>query len=693
VALPGNIGRMYMEVHADTSAVAGEVDRNLSGIADDADGELDKTGKKFGDKISDSTVTTIRKRGKDFAKAIGDSTRNVVVRVRSKFDFDGLGNSIRRLFRRDVGRTITEEVDDALSRAGSRGGIFSKIGQGVADAIGAGFNVSGKSPLIAVLLPALAALVGVILAALQAVNALVAVLIVLPSILASVVAQIGVVAIAFQGIGTAVQGAFAAKNAKELNKALKDLQPSARFFVKTLLPLKPFFKELQDIVQQNFFSRLGNVMLIIQKALGPSFMKGMGRLAKDMGTFFRSLGLFFASPTFVKFVNEIFPATGRWMQKFGPALVTFLKGLFDMANAAMPFLNQLGDMVAGFLTLLGLEWTRFAKSPEFQQWLDDMADTLKEVFGLLSETFNFLMVFLAQLNRAGGQNVITALSEALSELSFFLASPVGLKAMEGLVDLGIAGIKTFAGMLIAILAVIAAAEVFGEWVLNTAGPAVIRFFKMVGQAAVDFSTFIGVWIQRILGGIWNFIVGVGRGIRDFWNDITGATRRFIGTAQTHSQNFINFMKAIPGKIRASIGNLGDLLVNSGRALINGLINGVKQRLGALFDMLLDAARRIGGIFGLSPAKEGALSGRGYMLYRGQHLMQDFIKGMNMEVPNLRAASLNATSNIVFGPNSIQMQFTGPTPDQQQARTTGSAMGMAAANMIAARNTRLAVRTL
>jgi hypothetical protein len=239
----------------------------------------------------------------------------------------------------------------------------------------------------------------------------------------------------------------------------------------------------------------------------------------------------------------------------------------------------------------------------------------------------------------------------------------------------------------------AAAEVFGEWVVNTAGPAILRFFKVVLQGAVDVSTFVGVWIQRILGAIWGFIVGVGRGVRAFWDDITGATRRFIGNAQTHSQNFINFMKAIPGKIRGAIGNLGELLVNSGRALINGLINGVKQRLGALFDILLDAARRIGGIFGLSPAKEGALSGRGYMLYRGQHLMQDFIKGMDMEMPNLRQASLNATSNIVFGPNSIQMQFTGPTPDPQQARTTGSAMGMAAANMIAARNTRLAVRTL
>lgn len=693
MALPGSIGKLFVEVHADSSEVPGEIERDLGRIADDADGELDKTGKKFGDKVSDSMVTRIKKRGKDFAKAIGDSTKNVVIQVRSRVNFDRMRDTVRRIFRRDVGRSITEEVDDALSRAGRRGGIFSNISQGIADAIGSGFNVSGRSPLIAVLLPALLALVGVIVAAIQAANALVAVLIVLPSILASVAAQVGVTILAFQGIGDAVKFAFAAKNAKELRQAIKDLTPAAQIFVLSLLPLKKFFSDLQNIVQQNFFKSFGNTISLVFKALGPTFFSGMARLAKDMGGFFRELGLFFASPTFVKFVKEIFPATGKWMQKFGPALVTFLKGLFDMANAAMPFLNQLGDMVAGFLTLLGLEWTRFAKSPEFQEWLDDMADTLREVFGLLSETFNFLMVFLAQLNRAGGQNIITALSEALSELSFFLASPVGRKAMEALVDLSIAGIKSFAGLIIVLLSVMAAFEVIGEWILNTGGPAIIRLFKIIGAALQDFSNFLAAWIGRILGWIWSFLTGLGRAVGGFfirlWQDLV----RFFDNITKRGNNLVSYIRGIPGKIMAAIGNLGTLLINSGRALINGLINGVRQRLGTLFDILLDAARRIGNIFGLSPAKEGALSGRGYMLYRGQHMMQDLVKGIQMEIPNLRQASLNATSNIVFGPNSIQMQFTGPTPDQQQARTTGSAMGMAAANMIAARNTRLAVRTL
>jgi L-lactate permease len=75
------------------------------------------------------------------------------------------------------------------------------------------------------------------------------------------------------------------------------------------------------------------------------------------------------------------------------------------------------------------------------------------------------------------------------------------------------------------------------------------------------------------------------------------------------------------------------------------------------------------------------------------MIQDLIDGIRSEVPDLRKVTMNAVSNIVFGSNSVQVNVAGGIPDQNQARTAGNAMGAAAANMIASRNTRLAVRTL
>jgi hypothetical protein len=688
----GSIGRAYVDVHANTEPFNREVDRDLGDFADKAEGKLKKSGEEMGDQVSKSLATRIGSKGKDYAKAIGDATRNTVIQIRSAFDFKNTRQNLRRGFRRDVGDVISEEIGDALDRT-ARSGVFSKISQGVADAVGAGFNVSGRSPLIAVLLPALLALVGVIVAAVQAVGALVAILITLPALIGSIALQVGVVAIAFNGVGEAMKNAFAAKNVKELDAALKGLTPSARTFVKTLLPLRELFRQIQKAVQENFFDAMGNIIEPLRKALGGPFLKGFSQLATDMGHFFRDLALFFASPTFVKFVNDVFPATGRWMAKFGPALVDFLTGLFAMADAALPFLEGLGGLVSGFLVQLGLEWQRFARSPEFQIWLEDMLATTQELFSLLGGAFRFLMVFMAQLNTAGGADIIRELVTALDRMAFFFGSPVGLQAMQGLVTLSIVGIQTFTGLVIAIGLVLAAFQSLVEWLGVTGFPFILDVFRTIGQTAVDFSNFFAAWASRIVGWIWGFLTGIGRAIGNFfirmWQDI----KRFFDTITKSTGGAVNALRALPGKLLAAVANFGSLLYNSGQNLILGLTRGIRAQIQPFLNLINWIVGQIGRVFPGSPAKEGPLSGRGYVLFRGQRMMQDFIRGMEMEAPNLRQASMNATSNIVFGPNSIQMSITGPVPDQAQARTFGSALGESAANAIAARNTRLAVRTL
>lgn len=686
-----SIGEAFIDVHANTSPFHREVARDLDRVADDAEGELNKTGRSMGDKISDGVGIELKRRGKSFAKAIGDGTKNTVIRVRSIVRFDQIRDSIRRRFRRDVGDTIQKEIGDALDRS-ARSGVFSKISQGLADAIGAGFNVSGRSPLIAVLLPALAALVGVIVAALQAANALVAVLFIIPGLLASIGLQVGVLMIAFQGVGTAIQGAFAAKNAKELRLALKDLTPSARSFVRELLPLRDLFREIGRTVQERFFNQFAGVITAIRKALGPSLVSGFGDVAAVFGRFVRSFGELLASPGFVKFFNTLVPATVRWIDKFGQSLFGrrgFVTGLIAMATALMPFMEKFGDIILRNLDHISAFMFQLASSPATSQWLDDMATTLQLVFDLIFKVGEFLFVFLNRLNEAGGQNVITVLMEALSELMFVLASPVGLKAMEALVNLGIIGIRAFTGLVVIILGVLAALEVLSEWFRVTGGPFILDVLRAIGQAAVDMATFLGVWIERILRAIGGFFVWL-------WGVITTTKNNFSsltsGAAATVSK-VMAVIKGLPGQILGALKNLGGLLVGAGRSLVQGLIDGIRQKINELKGLVSYLASLIAGFFGSSPAEEGPLSGQGWTKIRGQHMIQDLIKGIQAEAPNLRQASMDATSNIVFGANSIQMKFTGPVPDQQQARTVGAAMGMSAAEQIAARNTRLVVRTL
>jgi hypothetical protein len=94
----------------------------------------------------------------------------------------------------------------------------------------------------------------------------------------------------------------------------------------------------------------------------------------------------------------------------------------------------------------------------------------------------------------------------------------------------------------------------------------------------------------------------------------------------------------------------------------------------------------------SPAKEGPLSGKGDPLYSGQKIVQRLAAGMEMEAPMLRDAAAYATSNITFGPNSIQMRINGPM-DRDQARDAGEGVAEGIWGNLTNRNTRLAIRTL
>ena len=655
-----SIGDAYIDVHANTSTFDRDLDRGLDKAADEAEAGLDKTGKSFGKKISDSMVGDLGRRGKQYGKAIEDATKNVVIRVRSKLDF-------RNVFRRNrsigIGDRLVEEVEEAFTRASGPRGPFSKIGQGIADAIGSGFNVSGRSPLIAVLLPALLALFGVILAAIQAVGALAALLVTIPALIAAIGLQAGVIALAFDGMGEAIQGAFAAKNAKELKLALNDLRPPAREFVKSLLPVRDLFRDLKVIAQENFFRALGDSVGKIFANIGPTLRKGIFGLATSLGTFFKQLADFFASPLFVTFVRDVFPSTAKFLAQFGPAFVTLLEGLIAAADAALPFLNDVGSLLSGAFQQLGYFLKNAADDPEFQQWLNDMYETLKSVVGLFNVLVGFVSVFLDELNKAGGKTIIDELTKAFEMLIFFLSTPLGAKAMEGLVHLAILGIQSFTGLIIVILAVFAALEAFAEWVVHTALPAIGGFFQSVGEGAVAL-----------------------------WNALTGGIVSFVNKSRSAGGQFISFFATLPARIKASVSNFGTMLLNAGRALIQGLINGIRERFGALGNILRSAAGMIASFLPGSPAKVGPLSGSGAPFDRGQRMVEDFARGIASEIPTLQTASTEATSNVVFGANSIQMQFHGPVPTQSQARSVGIAVGGNAADMIAARNTRLAVRT-
>lgn len=682
VTRPGHEGEAFIEVHADTSPFPGEAERGIKAGSEAVERDLETTGDKWGETLADAAGHRIEKEGPQLARHLERGLERQKVTVKTRVVYDKDNNAIKR-FVETTTTSIAKELTDAFDEAGGATG-FRKVGQAFSDAIGAGFNVSGRSPLIGFLVPVIGAIVGLVGAAIQAVNSLVAVLVAVPGILASMGIQVAVLMVAFQGIGTAVQGAFAAKNAKELNEAIKDLAPSAQAFVKSLLPLKDFWHQLQFTTQQNFFKEIGDAVTQLQKWQGNRILSGFQEVAKALGRAFHDLAFFFNSDSFTKFLDEVFPRTITFLDQFGPAFITFLTGLIDLANAAMPFMTEVGGLVSRIFQQVGEFLTATANDPAFQDWLNEMRDTLDEVVTFVKVAFVFIGALMDSINRAGGEDLITQLSMSLALIADFLTSDVGIKAMEAFINIAMVSIQVITGLIIAILAIAGAAQKVGEYIKESLLGDLGDFFVFIYEKSMWFFGSAANRVAEFFAMLWR-IVSEGRTII---NTLVMTVTAFVSTA---IGTVTSFVSSIPGRIKAIFSDAISFLYQAGRNIIQGLINGVRDMFGPLSNAMFGISGIIANFIPHSPAKEGPLSGKGDPLYSGQAIVTRLAAGMEMATPVLRDASATATSNVTFGPNSIQMRFSG-IPSQEQAMAAGSAVAQGIHSGLA-RDTRLAVRTL
>ena len=643
-------GAAHIDVHANTHPYEEELPRGVERATDDVDKDLKKTGDKWGETSAKSMGDRLEAEGpkiaERFTKVLG--RQKVTQKVTVELDKDN------KVVRRWV-TTTTKQIEDAFEEAGGPGGPLNKVGKGISDAIGAGFNVSGQSPLIGALVPVVGAIIGLVIAAIQSVGALVTLLASLPVLLGSIGADAAVFILAFQGLGTAIQGAFAAKNAKELKKALEDLTPAARSFVRELLPLRQLVDAIQNTVQQNFFSQIAGDITAVAKALGPEIQQGLGGLATTIGGLLHELAGFLQSPLFRDFIEDILGTTQVFLEKFGPDIGKFFKGIIELAIAATPLLDDFGKQFGTFLAQAGAFFDKVANDPAFQKFLEDMGDTFFQILRVINSASGFLTSFVGMLNQVGGNDVISTIADAFDQLAFFFQTPLGQEGLQGFVDMAIAGIKAVTGL-------------------------IELFFILIAVARNVFPA-IGAMFDKIGGDILDGVHKIGQFFTDLWHK-----------AEEVGRGFVSWVQSIPHTVGEAFKDAKNFLLTAGRNIIEGLIQGVRDKLGPLDNIFSFIAQKIRNFFPFSPAKEGPLSGQGDPRIAGAKIVQRLGEGMHMEVPSLRANRENVANNITFRAGDIQQNFQGLST-VTQARGIGQGVAGGILNGLIDRDTRLAVRTL
>lgn len=162
------------------------------------------------------------------------------------------------------------------------------------------------------------------------------------------------------------------------------------------------------------------------------------------------------------------------------------------------------------------------------------------------------------------------------------------------------------GLVIAGIAALVAAMVIAYKKSDTFRASVDGAFRAVGAA---FTWLWGAakavfgWLQShwlliatILTGPFGLAIGT---IIKHWDSIRTAVVEKASAV-------LDFVKSLPGKIVGALGDVGHLLYDAGKKLIQGLLDGIGSMIGRVGDVMGGIAHKIGNFLPGSPVKEGAL---------------------------------------------------------------------------------------
>ena len=643
LTFPGEaVGEVVANLRISDDFVVADTEKALheAGAASEPKRAAKDIGEEWGRTSSEAFGRRLGSEGPSIARELEQGLRGRRIRLP---DIDG----------NETGRRWSRSLGTGLATAVAGSSFFNNIGRTISDAIGAGFNVSGRSPLITLILPIIGAIVALVLAAVHGLHALIALLYAVPNILFAIGVQAGVLLLVFQGVGQAITAAFQAKNAQELKEALKGLNPQLAYFVKTLLPIKDIFKNLQGIAQTNFFGAFdfggSNPIIDLLKGL-TSLPRVIAQVANQFGYLFRSIFEFFASPLFNQFFRKMGDSIVRFLKGFETGLGNLLLGLTNFGVALIPFADKVGAGFNDMLSTIGGWLTKLSNDKDFLAWLDRAIGVLGLLLDLGYAIVQFFMTLAQVLDETGtGDQLLIQLKEFIQILSFLMQTEGGKKAIEGLVHAALILTAAFVGLVIIVGFVLASLESFFEWLRYTAWPWLEENVPKIGAIFLALIDNIFGIVGKIFTLFPQLLIWIGtkiaEGLKWLWDKI------------------VEFFKSIPTSILRIASGWGSLLFEAGKNIIQGLINGIKERASGIGNVISGVVSKIVSFFPHSPAKEGPMSGQGDPYYSGQAIVGRLSAGIASMDPlagSVTADVMNSINNVIRMATPVQQAAATPT---------------------------------
>lgn len=312
-----------------------------------------------------------------------------------------------------------------------------------------------------------------------------------PAIAAGAATAMVTFKLALSGVGDALKAGLEGDVAK-LGEAMKNLAPSAREFVRSIVAVKKQGAALQQAVQQQFFFGLGAEI----RALATTFLPliefsliGLAAVINQVGVdFARMLRLPANVATLDDLIHDVAIAVGvasRSLLGFGQAFVdigavgaTFLPGLADG-------LHEVSGAFARFIA-------QARASGQLQEFISGGLSVIGEILQTLQQVGSVLVSVFTAASQAGG-GLLPILGDLLGQLATFLRTAEGAAALQSF----------FTGLAQAGNALGAALST----VLPALGGVLLAVGPLLGQVVSNLAPALAAAIQGLtpLLGLFDFV--------------------------------------------------------------------------------------------------------------------------------------------------------------------------------------------
>jgi hypothetical protein len=220
---------------------------------------------------------------------------------------------------------------------------------------------------------------------------------------------------------------------------LMKLAPAAEEVVRKLKQLKPVFEEIRLAVQQELFQGVAGELQRLADAWKQPLKSTLTSYAGTVNGLFRNLGASVRNPEFIGNITSAAETFRTNFDKIGKAVTGPLVDAFGrLARAAKPFIDTLGDKIAGLVNHFSNWISQADKSGALNQFFKDAAYYLGQIWdvggnalGLIGDLFS---IITGTKTDGGAKSMFEGLNAQLVAFRAWLQDPANEKKLKDLFE-------------------------------------------------------------------------------------------------------------------------------------------------------------------------------------------------------------------------------------------------------------------